>query len=90
MFEHRIIKKILILFLCFYVGYYATGLTVKRKLYFESRNQIKDELNNFIYHDSKFRDEVKHVPKSKYDIVIYNRVAKCGEWVWLKFEKEEF
>ena len=79
MFEHRILKKILILTLFVYVGYFASSLLTAKRLYFENRNQIKDELNTFIYHDRIFRDDVAGVPESDYDVVIYNRVAKCGK-----------
>ena len=79
MFEHRIVKKILFLSLLVYVGYFTSSLLTSKQLHFENRNQIKDELNKFIYHDRTFRADVADVPQSAYDVVIYNRVAKCGK-----------
>ena len=79
MFEHRILKKILFLSLLVYVGYFTSSLLTSKELHFENRNQIKDELNKFIYHDRTFRADVADVPQSDYDVVIYNRVAKCGK-----------
>ena len=51
----------------------------KKSVFFDNRNQIKDELNKFIYRDAILQNNFQNDFESDFDVVLYNRVAKCGK-----------